>query len=50
MLMLDRAAPVAVRELSKGPCPPPTDSWRPYPHSEVVAALIVAAIIIVLLT
>jgi len=39
MLMLDRAAPVAERELSKIPCPAPTESWRPYPHSEVVAAL-----------
>ncbi len=39
MLMLDRAEPVAVRELSKIPCPAPTESWRPYPHSEVVAAL-----------
>ena len=39
MLMLDRAAPITVRELSKIPCPEPTDSWRPYPHSEVVGAL-----------
>ncbi len=34
MLMLDKAVPVAVKELSKVPCPAPTESWRPYPHSE----------------
>ncbi len=39
MLMLDKVVPVAVRDLSKVPCPAPTESWKPYPHSEVVAAL-----------
>lgn len=39
MLMLDRATPVSVAQLADMPCPEPTDSWRPYPHSEVVAAL-----------
>ncbi len=38
-LMLDKAVPVAVEELSNVACPAPTESWRPYPHSEVVAAL-----------
>jgi hypothetical protein len=39
MLMLDRAVPVTVSQLARIPCPEPTESWRPYPHSEVVAAL-----------
>ena len=39
MLMLDKAAPVAVRQLAQITCPAPTESWRPYPHSEVVSAL-----------
>lgn len=39
MLMLDKATPVSVARLADIPCPEPTDSWRPYPHSQVVAAL-----------
>jgi len=39
MLMLDKAAPIAVRELSKIPCPAPTDTWTPIPHAEVVDVL-----------
>ncbi len=39
MLMLDKTVPVAVSELTDIACPAPTESWRPYPHSEVVAAL-----------
>jgi hypothetical protein len=39
MLMLDKATPVSVAQLADMPCPEPTDSWRPYPHSEVVNVL-----------
>ena len=39
MLMLDRAVPVTVSNLARVPCPAPTETWRPYPHAEVVAAL-----------
>jgi len=39
MLMLDKAAPATVKQLAQITCPAPTESWRPYPHSEVVSAL-----------
>jgi hypothetical protein len=39
MLMLDNAVPVSVGRLAEVPCPAPTETWRPYPHAEVVATL-----------
>ena len=39
MLMLDKSVPVTAGQLAEVPCAEPTESWRPYPHAEVVEAL-----------
>ena len=39
MLMLAKTVPVTVSDLARIPCPEPTETWRPYPHAEVVSTL-----------
>ncbi len=38
MLMLDKAAPITVRESTKVACLAATDTWTPIPHAAVVGS------------